>query len=152
MKKSMYFPVIILTLLIGVGSAGAQMMNGNQQGMMQVSDQQQQMPQASQEYCPGGMYPGMMRGYGMGPGMMRGYGMGPGMMDGYGMSQDESPAKFEKFLQETKGLRKKIHDLRFEYGELARNPDTTMGELRKIEKQVYELQQQILEKREKLEE
>ena len=114
-----------------------------------------------------GMGPGMMGGYGMGPGMMGGYGMGPqmmggcggrmsapcygygpGMMEGYGYGKKgyPDPQKYKKFYDETKELRKKLHDLRFEYGEMMRNPDTTMKEKMDIEKQMFELQQKIQEK------
>jgi hypothetical protein len=63
------------------------------------------------------MNPGMMGGYGygMGPQMMRGYGcgMGPGMMGYYSPEQYEKQFKNQQeFLDATKGLRKKMHELR----------------------------------------
>jgi hypothetical protein len=109
-----------------------------------------------------GMGPGMMGGCGMGPGIMGGYGMGPGMMGGYGYGHGPCtqgncygqgiapgqpgympPEKYQKFLDETKDLRKKMHDLRFEYGEMTRNPKTTMEEKDKMEKEMFELHQKI---------
>jgi hypothetical protein len=36
-------------------------------------------------------------------------------------------------------MRKKMHDLRFEYGEMMRNPATTMGDLKKMEQDMMEL-------------
>ncbi|MGW8161863.1 MAG: hypothetical protein ACWGN1_06410 [Desulfobulbales bacterium] len=110
-----------------------------------------------------GMGPGMMGGYGMGPGMMGGYGMGSGMMGGYGMGHmnrhmmDEygwgrgkkpfsSPENYNKFLDETKDLRKELHDMQFEYGEMMRNPKTTMGDLKKMQQEMFELQKKLLEK------
>ena len=108
-----------------------------------------------------GMGPGMMDGNGMGPGMMGEYGMGPGMMHGYGgsnMGYDmglggycdapycQSPEKMQQFYGDTKEIRKKLHDLRFEYGEKMRDPNTTVGELQQMQKQMYEMQQQLMEK------
>jgi len=88
------------------------------------------------------MGPGMMRGYEMGPGMMGGggYGMGPGMM-GPG-SFDYSP-ECQKFYDETAGLRKELHDKRFEYFEALRNPKTTGETAAKIENEIRELQDTI---------
>lgn len=87
---------------------------------------------------------GMMGGYGMGPSMMGGYGMGPGMMgwnagpDRYGYDQ--------KFLNETRDLRKQLHEKRFEYFEALRNPETPPETITKLEKEITELQQKIFEK------
>jgi len=105
-------------------------------------------------YCPYcGNYMGPHGGYGMGPGMigggmMGGQGMGPGMM-GRGMMgrgyQGQSP-ECQKFYDETAGLRKELHNKRFEYFEAARNPKTTGEALAKIEKEVRELQEKIYAK------
>jgi hypothetical protein len=78
------------------------------------------------------MGPGMMGGYGLCPGC--GLGMGPGMLP--------SP-ECNKFYDETKPLRKKLHDNEFEYLEAARNPKTTGAELSKIEGDIIDLQNQI---------
>jgi hypothetical protein len=102
---------------------------------------------------PGMMGQGMMGGYGKGPGMMGqgmmgGQGMGPGMM-GQGMMgrgyQGQSP-ECQKFFDETAGLRKELHNKRFEYFEASRNPKTTGESLTKIEKEVRELQEKIYAK------
>jgi hypothetical protein len=101
-----------------------------------------------------GMGPGMMGGYGMGPGMMRGYGMGmgPGMMGGYGfcpgpgVGRFVSPDEFGTFLDDTKELRREMHNLRFEYGEMLRNPESSAEERKNLEKKMLELQQKIQEK------
>jgi hypothetical protein len=113
-----------------------------------------------------GMGPGMRGGYGMGPGMMGGYGygMGPGMRGGYGHGPCQcgkwydygpggpgrpdymSPEEYQKFLDATKDLRKKLNDLQFEYGEMARNPKTTIEDRNKVEKEILDLQQKIREK------
>lgn len=105
-------------------------------------------------YCPYcGNDMGQHGGYGMGPGMMgrgmmRGQRMGPGMM-GQGMMgrgyQSQSP-ECQKFYDETSGLRKELHNKRFEYFEAARNPKTTGEALMEIEKEVRELQEKIYAK------
>jgi len=90
-----------------------------------------------------GMGPGMMGDYGMGPGMMGGYGMGPGMMGpGYYNQSEEC----QKFLDESAGLRKELHDKRFEYMEAVRNPKTTSETDAKLRKEIDELQQEIYKK------
>jgi hypothetical protein len=123
-----------------------------------------------------GMGPGMMggHGYGMGPGMMggHGYGMGPGMMHNYGYGRGsgmyggcgygpwtkgdcygrdnapgyQSPEQYQKFMEETKILRKKLHDLRFEYAEVLRDPKSTGEDRKNLEKEISDLQQKIQEK------
>jgi hypothetical protein len=90
-----------------------------------------------------GMGLGMMGGgYGMGPGMMGGggYGMGPGMMGPgyYGYSPE-----CQKFYDETAGLRKELHDKRFEYFEVLRNPKATGEAAAKLENEIRELQDKI---------
>jgi hypothetical protein len=94
-------------------------------------------------YCPYcGSYMQGSQGM-MGRGMMGGQGMGPGMMGrGY---QSQSP-ECQKFFDETAGLRKDLHNKRFEYFEAARNPKTTGEALAKIEKEVRELQEKIYAK------
>jgi peptidoglycan hydrolase CwlO-like protein len=84
---------------------------------------------------------GMMGGGMMGGGMMGGYGMGPGMW-GYGYQQKA----FQKFLDETKDLRKELHNLKFEYFEAVRNPDSKAEDIDKLEKEMKELQKKIFEK------
>jgi hypothetical protein len=111
-----------------------------------------------------GMRPGMMGGYGhgmhhnmmgggcysMGPGMMGsyGYGMGPGMMGYYSPEQYEKQFKAQQeFLDATRGLRKKMHDLRFDYAEALRNPATEQKDLEKINQEMEETWEQIHEKK-----
>jgi hypothetical protein len=82
-------------------------------------------------------------GYGMGPGMMGDYGMGPGMMGpGYYNQSEEC----QKFLDESVGLRKELHDKRFEYMEAVRNPKTTSETDAKLRKEIDDLQQEIYKK------
>lgn len=52
-------------------------------------------------------------------------------------------AKFRKFLDETRKLRKKLYMLRFDYREMMRNPDTTLKEKMAMEKKMFDLGQQI---------
>ena len=123
MKKTMYLAVSMIAIFAGIGLANAQMMQGNR-NMMNEQIRQQDTPsqyQYNQENMP---YPGMMGGYGMGrPGMMGGYGQGY-MYRENGMPRFRSTADYDKFLDETKELRKKMHDLRFQYGEMMRRSDT----------------------------
>ncbi len=94
-----------------------------------------------------GMGQGMMGGSGMGsgmmmgPGMMGGSGMGPGMMGGYYGSEQQ-----RKFLDETATLRKKIHGKQFEYFEASRDPKASREKLMKLERELFELRQQLQEK------
>jgi len=144
MKTRMYVAIALSAVLIGTGSTQAQMMGGGQDMMQEAPQQQERVPQSRNDESY------MQGGYGMGPGMMGGYGMGPGMMGKYGWGQGaqqfSSPEQYEKFLDETKDLRKKMHDLRFEYGEMMRNPETTMGDLKRMQQEMYELQKKIQEK------
>lgn len=171
MQKKSWLIGVAGLLVLSAGAADAQMM-GEKQAMMQEYGKQQReaihtpeeapmYPQMMGGYGPGscindgyGMAPGMV-GFGMGPNMMRGYGMGPnhhgGMMGRYGMGPGNmmgftSPAQYDAFMDATKDLRRKMHSLRFEYGEMVRDPKTTMGDLRNKEREMFELQQQILEK------
>jgi hypothetical protein len=108
----------------------------------------------SYNYCPYcGSYMGPHGGYGMGSGMMGQGMMGRGMMGGQGMGpgmmgrgyRSQSP-ECQKFFDETAGLRKELHNKRFEYFEASRNPKTTGESLAKIENEVRDLQQKIYAK------
>ncbi len=94
-----------------------------------------------------GMGPGMMGGgygYHMGPGMMGpGYGMGPGMMGPGYYQQNEA---CQKFLDESAGMRKDLHNKRYEYFEAVRNPKTTPETVAKLEKEIRELQEKVYSK------
>jgi len=75
---------------------------------------------------------------------------GGGHMMGYGggmMGWSDSGYYYDqKFLDETRELRKKLHDKRFEYFEALRDPETTPETLTKLEKEIHELQEKIYEK------
>lgn len=72
---------------------------------------------------------------------------GPGYMTGYGPGACEGPFGYDqKFLEETRDLRKQLHEKRFEYFEALRNPETSKETIEKIEKEITELQQKIYEK------
>lgn len=115
-----------------------------------------QMPMMGYGMMP--VYPGTM-GYGTTPCMsgygmhqpMMGYGMQPGMMGGYGMPHMYPGAggdleKQRAFLKDTSKLRKKLHDLMFDYMEAQWQADTTPGQLEKIGKEIQGLQQELYEK------
>ncbi len=108
------------------------------------------------DYMRGMMGRGHMGGYGMmGPGHMSGM-MGmermDGMMGGYGYRGSDPEAfkkyqnEYRKYLDDTAGLRRKMHNKRFEYSEAVRNPDTTRKSLLKLEKEMRDLQWEIYEK------
>jgi hypothetical protein len=160
MKKTMYLPMVLVVVLITAWGAEAQMMGGEGgRGMMGEPGRQPGAMTQAQEEESFMMHPGMMGCYGMGPGMMMGgygmmgsYGMGPmkrRMMEEYwgegGMKPFRSPEQYDKFLDATRDMRKKMHDLRFEYGEMMRNPATTMGDLKKKEQEMTELRRKIME-------
>lgn len=156
MKRAILITFLVLALSASYVQAqmGRGMMGGGQQ---QSSSEQAQQPYPYQ-MSPGMMGPGMMGGGMMGRGMMGGgMGMmGPGMMGpgmmGYGMGSGGGygdPEKYNKFLDDTVDLRKKIQDKTFEYYEAMRNPKTTMGSLAKKEKEINELQQKLYEKAQK---
>lgn len=83
----------------------------------------------------------------MGPGygkhMMRGY--GGHMMPGYAMPAGPALKADQEFLDRTADLRKTLHEKKFEYREAVRNPETTTGELTKIEKEIFNIQAKIRE-------
>ena len=78
----------------------------------------------------------MMSGYG--------YGMSPGRM-GYGYQEDfkKYQEKQEKFLEETKELRRKLHSMKFDFSEEARDPEANREKLQEMEKEMYELHEKI---------
>jgi hypothetical protein len=110
-----------------------------------------------------GMGPGMMGGCGMGSGMMGGYGMGHGMMGGYGygvgpqMMNPEAEKQYKeyneknnRFLDDTKELRKELHSLKFEYHEALRSTPEPNDKLDKMRREMFDLQLKISNKRQKI--
>ena len=150
MKMKLLATLVLPFFLAGAGSAASQMMGDGKGAMMHRNMQQQdglsygQNPSSrfrSSMTGPCGMMPGMMGG------MMNGSGMGQmGMMGSLGMGQSGSSEEMTKFFEQTRELRKKLHDLRFEYGEQTRNPNTTIGELQNMREEMYELHGKIIEK------
>ena len=89
-----------------------------------------------------GMTGNGMTGNGMmGNGMMGNGMMGNGMMGGYNQSEE-----CQKFLDEAAGLRKELHNKRFEYSEAYRNPKTTPETIVKLEREIFDLQKKIYAK------
>ena len=101
-------------------------------------------------YGPGGWWGGgPMMGQAFGPAYCQGpgYGMGTGYMMGFGPgSCTGTYGVDQKFLDETRDLRKDLQSKRFEYFEAIRNPETTPETIAKLEKEITELQQKIYEK------
>lgn len=149
------------------------MMGGSGHGEAMESDSSSDHPMMGNMECMMGqgmmMSPGMMK-CGMAPGMMgcggcnmmnrggqgmmghmRGM-MGPGMMGmkGCGMMSSEmmgpDDKERQKFLDETKDIRKKMHSKKFEYFEAIRKPDTSPDAILGLEKELYDLQWELYEK------
>jgi hypothetical protein len=110
----------------------------------------------------GMMGPGMMGGYGMHPCMMgggmmgshMGGMMGPGMMGRYGYGSrgydpeayEKYQKEYQKYLDDTAGLRKRLHNKKFEYHEASRNSETKRDTILKLEKELRDLQWELYEK------
>lgn len=153
MKKIILTAVIALTMAIGAGNGNARMMDGGQQanmaghksGMMMDGGMGMMgnmmgsgMMGGKMMMGPGMMRPGMMGGnMMMGPGMMGPVMMGPGM----GM---QNMKRYNRFMNKTKELRRKLYDMGFDYGEAMRNPKTTIGDLQRMRKEMGRLQRQIM--------
>ena len=121
------------------------------------------MHRGKMNYCdmePGMMHRGMM-GYGMGacmPGcglgncMMHGgmmgleMGLGMGPMMGEKMMEGLPKEKRNAFFNETVDLRKKLHAKQFDFFEAQRSTDTDRGIVLKLERDIFELKQQLREK------
>ncbi|RJQ42739.1 MAG: hypothetical protein C4538_13115 [Nitrospiraceae bacterium] len=167
MRKTFFITGVIFIFLTAYGYADMEehMMG---YGMMGGPGMEEDMPEEYMMY-PGMMGPGMMgygtnvpcmmnqgmMGYGMmGTGMMgRGMMMGPGMMGkgmmGYGMRPGMwgyNQKVYQKFLDDTKGLRRELHNKKFDYYEAMRNPDTKPEDADQLEKEIGELQKKIYEK------
>jgi len=52
----------------------------------------------------------------------------------------------KKFLDDTYALRKELHDMKFEYHEALRNPETTLETISKLERNMQGLKEKIREK------
>jgi hypothetical protein len=86
-------------------------------------------------------YGGHMQGQGYG-GHMQGQGYGGNMMAREGARPEDN----KKFLDESRDLRRDLHNKRFEYMELSRNSDTSNDDLIKLEKEIFGLEDKIKEK------
>ena len=142
MKKTL-LAAILMALLTASPAVAQTMESSGMQSGMQGDRQQQQSShhpgQAGSQQQQAGGGQGMM---GSGQGMMGG---GQGMMQSQGTGPDDLN-KYENFVNETRGLRRKLHNLKFEYGEAKWNPDTTLGDLRKMAEEMNQLQNDIQKK------
>jgi hypothetical protein len=90
-----------------------------------------------------------MMGYGMGPGMMGGYGYGTGsqMMSPEAEKQyKEYHKKTNRFLDETRELRKDLNSLKFEYHEALRSTPEPNEKLDKMRREMFDLHLKIYNK------
>ena len=164
MKRIILITILIvgLTATYGFAQMGQGHM-GSGQGMMDqgsMGGQSHQQTGDSGYPCQHMMGGGMMGSGHMGGGMMgqghmggmMGQGHMGGMMGGYGYRGDDPEAykkykdEYNKYLDDTADLRKKLHNKRFEYSEAARNPGTTRKSILKLEKEMIDLQWKIYEK------
>ncbi len=154
MKKIILTAVIALTMAIGAGNGNARMMNGGQQANM-ADHNSGMMTNGGMGMKDNMMGSGMMGGKTMmGSGMMRpgmmggNMMMGPGMMGGNMMMRPgmgmQNMKLYNRFMNKTKKLRRKLYDMRFDYGEAMRNPETTMGDLQRMRQEMGRLQRQIM--------
>jgi hypothetical protein len=81
----------------------------------------------------------MGRGYG---GHMNGTGYGGHMGGPAGHMYEED----QTFLNDTADLRKELHAKRFEYAEVTRDQNTTVGTIRALESEIYDLERKINDK------
>ncbi len=137
-----------MPMMGGQGMAGMPMMGG--QGMMGMP----MMMGMGMPMMGGGMMMPMMTPYAayaygpgtmMGLGMMR-FGMGPGMIRGLGASGYLGNEAVQKFLDETRDLRKQLHNLMFEYTEVLRQPTIDRQKRIAVENKIQALRQRIYEK------
>jgi len=137
--------IFVVSIFLVLMTAAGAMAQGP--GMMWSDPEWNYCPYCGREMGPRGGYghgPGMM--WGGGYGMMHGYGHGPGMMWGdYGRKPGyfHQSEECQKFLDQNAGLRKELHEKRFEYTEAMRNPKTTRESLAKLEKEIRDLQDKI---------
>ncbi len=90
------------------------------------------------------MGPGMMNNMMMGRGMGM---MNGGMMGGMGMmGSGMDMRQYRKTMDDTREIRRRLHDMKFEYGEAMRNPKTTIGDLQRMREKMNSLQQKIMQK------
>jgi len=151
--------IILITFLIAglsVAHGFAQMGQGHMMGQGMMGTQGQQTTGTSYDSgyypCPNMMGPGMMGGM---MGQMGDYDMmGPGMMGrmggmmgsgGYGMKGID-PEVYQKYLNNTSELRRKLHNKKFEYFELMRDPDIKRDTVMKLEKEILDLKWELYEK------
>lgn len=81
---------------------------------------------------------------------MKEHAMGPGMMMGPGMTGFSSEENYQKFLNETKDLRKTLLNKKFDYYEEIRGSERDDEAVRKIETEILEIQKKLAEKAKEL--
>ncbi len=145
---------IITALILGLSAVDsfAQMQSGMMSQDIMQADKGQKQTGEMHKHGPGSQ----MMGSGMGHGMMSSgmghdmmsSGMGHGMMGscmGKGM-MGYNAESYQKFLDETVGLRKELHSKKFEYFEALRDSKTKPETITKLEKKIQELKTSIYEK------
>lgn len=152
-QQQPYPPMMHPNMMGPYGMIGPQMMGNYPMGQQMMGG----YGPGPQMMGPYGMHNPMIGRFGnpMGPSMMGKYGYLPHMAGscwgyGYGYGEGKSGAgtseDFEKFLDDTKELRKKLHAMKFDYMEMLRNPNATIEDRIEMEKEMFELQQQLQQK------
>jgi len=144
MKKIIVTMALAMVMAIGIDVGNAGMMNGQH---MMANGQQgtiNQQPCMMMGNGMGMMGPGMMNNMMMGRGMGM---MNGGMMGGMGMmGSGMDMRQYRKTMDDTREIRRRLHDMKFEYGEAMRNPKTTIGDLQRMREKMNSLQQKIMQK------
>ena len=133
------FMILTIILVFSISYAYAQMGGHmtDREMMGESRKEQAAFPGHGGQMMGSGMmgYGGHMMGSGCGEHMM-----GPDIM-GYGAEKED-----REFLDDTVGIRREMHNKKFEFSEALRNPDTTRKTLLRLKKEMLEIKIKIYEK------
>jgi hypothetical protein len=166
MKRVMMIMIFTISLIASYGYAEREghMMGSGMMGSPGYGEEAKEYGQSMMGYGGHGMMGGGMMGYGMGPCMMGGGMMGQGMMGhhqmmhgtmgqgmmggmmGPGMMQGYDAEEYQKYLDDTRELRRKMHGKKFEYSEALRNTETKPETMKRLQKEMWEIQKKIYDR------
>ncbi len=164
MKKFLMAMMLAMVMTLGVGIGNAQMMNPQTKGNPGLQkDMNRQMQSGNMMGLGGtGMMGSNMMGNMMGSGgmgmmncpmmgnMMGSGGMGmmnyPMMGFAVGGQSRQQVANYEKFINDTREMRRKLNNMRFDYKEAMWNPKTSLKNLRDMAERIGKLQMEIQQK------
>lgn len=145
MKKTILVAFLTLTMAAGTAMAQDHMKMDMADGQNMQQGQGMMMGQGNGMMMGG---KGMMQQGQMGCMNMMGQGMGQGMMGG-GMMNHMSADNQQKFMNDTKEMRQKMHMMRFEHMEAMRNPKTSLEDLADMEQKMLDMRKDMMKKAEK---